>query len=223
MTGNRRQVIVVMAKAPHQGRVKTRLAPDLAPDQIVTLYRCMVEDTLATARTSRADEVAIVCPAGDAGELHAWLGDLRIEEQQGSGLATGLADAFARFDALGFDDVVALNSDTPHLPADALNEALGLLRRHTMVVGPTTDGGYYLVGGSRLRAELFDPAAIGTGTARDALLARAMASGLSIGFSASCYDIDTAADLARLRIELEAAPSRAPRTAAWLAEQTMPR
>jgi glycosyltransferase A (GT-A) superfamily protein (DUF2064 family) len=85
------------------------------------------------------------------------------------------------------------------------------------VVGPTEDGGYYLVGASAMHPPLFHPAPLGTGNARDALLENARALGLSVAFTEAWYDVDLPADLRRLAAELRIEPARAPRTAALLA------
>jgi uncharacterized protein len=85
-----------------------------------------------------------------------------------------------------------------------------------VVVGPTHDGGYYLVGAKASHPTLFAGDAMGTSSALERLLARARALELSVGFADRFYDIDTADDLSRLAAELRLAPARAPRTAAWL-------
>ncbi len=87
-----------------------------------------------------------------------------------------------------------------------------------MVVGPTHDGGYYLVGAKAAHPDLFDGDGIGTRSALDSVLARARGLELSVGFMDPFYDIDVEHDLNQLAAELRNAPERAPRTAAWLAE-----
>ena len=87
---------------------------------------------------------------------------------------------------------------------------------HDVVVGPTHDGGYYLVGAKASHPGLFDGDSMGTKSALEALLARARGLQLSVGFTDPFYDIDVDIDLTRLAAELELAPARAPRTAVWL-------
>jgi uncharacterized protein len=87
-----------------------------------------------------------------------------------------------------------------------------------MVVGPTHDGGYYLVGATASHPALFAGHGLGTSSALERLLSRARTLDLSVGFADPCYDIDVADDLTRLAAELRLAPARAPRTAAWLKE-----
>jgi hypothetical protein len=137
--------------------------------------------------------------------------------QSGKGLAAGLTSVFAHFSSAGACRIVAFNSDTPHLAASALQDAFSLLAEYDVVVGPTRDGGYYLVGATASHPGLFSGDAMGTTNAYDALLARARALDLSVAFTDPFYDIDEMADLGELAAELRLAPGKAPRTAEWLA------
>jgi len=208
-----------MAKAPKRGVVKTRLAPGLSPTAIVELYRCLLDDTIALARSLDDVELAIMCPESDVEELSRAVGDaIPAVAQSGDGLAAGLTSVFAHFGAAGHRRVVAFNSDTPHLPASVLKNAFQALDRYDVVVGPTHDGGYYLVGATAAHPGLFSGDGLGTTNAFEALLARARTLSLSVHLTEPFYDIDVAADLRRLAAELERAPARAPRTALWLTE-----
>ena len=216
-----RRTLVIMAKAPRPGEVKTRLAQDvpLSLSAAAELYRCLLEDTLALARSLSGVNVAILCPEPDQDELSRWLGNQDpIVAQSGSGLVAGLTFVFRHFAKQG-TRVIAFNSDSPHLPASVLQNAFDTLAAHDLIIGPTDDGGYYLVGAKASHPGLFEGDGMGTRSALDRLLARARDLQLSYGFSETFYDIDVAADLARLARELQLAPERAPRTAAWLAER----
>jgi len=211
------RTLVVMAKAPKLGMVKTRLFPSLPVEAVTELYRCLLNDTIALAHSLEVVDVAIMCPASDVEELTQLAPSVAdVVGQKGQGLAAGLTSVFAHFAALGRKRVVAFNSDSPHLPASVLENAFEALARHDVVVGPTHDGGYYLVGAKASHPGLFDGDSMGTESALEALLARARALQLSVGFTDPFYDIDVAVDLTRLATELELAPSRAPRTAVWL-------
>jgi uncharacterized protein len=211
------RTLVVMAKAPKPGMVKTRLSPSFPLEAVTELYRCLLDDTIALAHSLEDVDVAIMCPASDVEELTELAPSVAgIVGQKGQGLAAGLTSVFAHFAALGRKRVVAFNSDSPHLPASILENAFEALSRHDVVVGPTHDGGYYLVGAKASHPGLFDGDSMGTKSALETLLTRARALQLSIGLTDPFYDIDTAVDLTRLATELELAPSRAPRTAVWL-------
>src|SRR5580704_13907482 len=209
--------LVIMAKAPRPGMVKTRLAQRIPVGAVTELYRCLLDDTLALARSLGNIEVAIMCPAADAETLtQLGQGAVRVVAQKGEGLAAGLTSVFAHFTAGGHRHVVAFNSDSPHLPASVLGSAFEALADHDVVVGPTNDGGYYLVGAKAAHPALFDGDGMGTKSALDALLGRARGLQLSVGFTDLFYDIDVESDLTRLAEELRLDPARAPRTAAWL-------
>jgi hypothetical protein len=211
------RTLVIMAKAPQPGMVKTRLAQSLSVEAVTDLYRCLLDDTLTLAGSLRKVEVAIMCPASDVEELTRFVrGAVRVVAQNGEGLAAGLTSVFANFAAPGRQRVVAFNSDSPHLPAAVLENAFEELASHDVVVGPTHDGGYYLVGARAVHPTLFDGDSMGTNSALDALLAHARALQLSVAFTASFYDIDVEDDLARLAAELQLAPDRARRTTAWM-------
>jgi len=211
-----RGAVVVMAKAPREGFVKTRLTGAYPPRDVVHLSDCMLRDTLALVQALSRVHVAVMCPSEDVPDIEARMpAGVHVVGQRGNGLAAALASAFEHF-VPDFRRVVAVDSDSPHLPLAILQSAFELLRTNEVVVGPTEDGGYYLVGASAMHLRLFDSAPLGTGNARDALLGNARALGLSVAFTEPWYDVDVPADLRRLAAELRTEPARAPRTAALL-------
>jgi uncharacterized protein len=214
-------VLVIMAKAPRPGEVKTRLAQSLSIEAVTEFYRCLLEDTLALAQSlnSHDVEVAIMCPESDVSELSQLSGNqATVVAQKGVGLAAGLTSVFAHFAGGRQQHTIAFNSDSPHLPGSVLEDAFETLTAHDVVVGPTHDGGYYLVGAKASHPMLFAGDGMGTSSALERLLSHARVLELSVGFVAPFYDIDVADDLTRLAEELRQAPTRAPRTAAWLKE-----
>ena len=214
---NEGRTLVVMAKAPRPGAVKTRLTPSLSPEAVTAFYCCLLDDTLALARSLRDVDLAIMCPQSDVGELAQLVGnETRVVAQKGEGLAAGLTSVFAHFTEDKRRRVIAFNSDSPHLPPSVLEDAFETLSAHDVVVGPTHDGGYYLVGTKASHPTLFANDGMGTSSALEGLLLRVRALDLSVGFADAFYDIDVADDLTRLAAELRMAPARAPRTAAWL-------
>ena len=226
---NSDSALVIMAKAPRPGTVKTRLAPSLSPEAVTDFYRCLLDDTLALARSLDDMQVAIMCPELDVKDLTELAGnDTTVVAQKGEGLAAGLTSVFAHFSNSHQRRVIAFNSDSPHLRCSVLEAAFETLAAHDVVVGPTHDGGYYLVGAKASYPTLFANDGMGTSSALERLLSRARTLALSVGFADPFYDIDVADDLTRLAEELRLAPERAPRTARWLkqwelaAEQSRP-
>jgi hypothetical protein len=211
------RTLVIMAKAPRLGAVKTRLAKSLPPQAVRELYRCFLDDTMALAQVLDGVEIAIMCPESDVEDLRRETrGTARVVPQVGNGLAAGLTSVFEHFAGDGHRHTVAFNSDSPHLPASVLQSAFDSLAMSDVVIGPTHDGGYYLVGATAPHQGLFTGDAMGTTSAFEALVARARSLQLSVHLTDPFYDIDEAADLERLVAELKRNPSKAPRTAKWL-------
>jgi len=212
------RVLVIMAKAPRPGEVKTRLTSSLSPEAVTAFYCCLLDDTLALARSLSDVEVAIMCPDSDVNELAQLAGrKVSVVGQKGEGLVAGLTSVFAHFTS-NHRHTIAFNADSPHLPRSVLEEAFETLAAHDVVVGPTHDGGYYLVGAKASHPTLFENDGMGTSSALERLISRARDLELSVAFAHPFYDIDVADDLTRLAEELREAPARAPRTAAWLKE-----
>jgi uncharacterized protein len=211
------RTLVIMAKAPRPGSVKTRLAGNLSVQAVAELYRCLLSDTISLAHSLDRVKVAIMCPESDVEELsRAVTETVPIVPQAGYGLAAGLESVFAHFAGSGDQRVIAFNSDSPHLPASVLEGAFDMLESHDVVLGPTHDGGYFLVGAKASHPDLFTREGMGTANALEALLTQARALGLSQHLTEPFYDIDVEGDLTRLAVELRLAPARAPRTATLL-------
>jgi len=173
--------------------------------------------TLALARSLGDVEFAIMCPDADLNEMKHLAGrEAKVVAQKGEGLAAGLTSVFAHFAEDHQRSTIAFNSDSPHLPRSILEGAFETLRSHDLVVGPTHDGGYYLVGAKTSHPALFAHDGMSTSSALERLLSRARTLKLSVGFADPFYDIDVADDLTRLAAELRLAPERAPRTSEWL-------
>jgi uncharacterized protein len=212
-------VLVIMAKAPRPGAVKTRLIRSLPLQAVTSFYGCLLDDTLTLARSLAGVDVAIMCPASDVAELAGLAGPgVSVVAQNGEGLAAGLTSVFAHFAEAHPRRIIAFNSDSPHLPQSALEAAFETLAAHDLVVGPTFDGGYYLVGANAAHPSLFIGDGMGTGGALENLLSQARGLELSVGFTDPFYDIDVADDLIQLAAELEDSPAKAARTALWLKE-----
>src|SRR5438067_7428090 len=122
------RTLVIMAKAPRPGAVKTRLAPSFSPEAVTALYCCLLDDTLALVRSLGDVEVAIMCPDTDVNELAQLAGSqARVVAQKGEGLAAGLTSVFAHFAQDHQRRIIAFNSDSPHLPRSVLEDAFETL------------------------------------------------------------------------------------------------
>lgn len=149
-------VVMVFVKAPSPGQVKTRLLPALSPEEAAALYRCLVDGTLDVVTRLQGIQVVVAyAPDARFPDL-AWLGpSLTMIVQHGPTLGDRLVHAFEWAFAQGARRVIALGSDAPDLSTAWVQEALDALTRNDVVIGPTTDGGYHLIGLTCPRPELF--------------------------------------------------------------------
>ncbi len=212
-------LVMVFARLPEAGRVKTRLAASLGAGVAAGLYAAFVADLLARLRASGL-RLSVGYSPSEAGEaVGRWLPGTDLFAQEGADLGERMKNAFMRAFAQGRQRVVLVGSDLPDLPARAFSRALEALETRDAVLGPARDGGYYLIGFTRrgFAPLVFSGPAWGgpdvlAHTQR--LLSRAGAS-FSLLFPWS--DVDTPQDLARLAERLAARPGDAPATAAFLA------
>lgn len=130
------RTLVVMAKAPKPGMVKTRLTVSLPSNAVTALYCCLLQDTIALATSLTDVEVAVMCPESDQDELAHLLGNtVEVVAQKGAGLAAGLTSVFRHFTAGGRQHVIAFNSDSPHLAPSVLDSAFEILVMHASGCG----------------------------------------------------------------------------------------
>jgi hypothetical protein len=228
--------IAVMAKAPRPNHVKTRLVPPLTPEQAASLtaafLRDITENIAAAARTAPIAGFVAYAPAGAAGLFDGMLAPgtgLVLADGQSDtpagieGFGRALFHAASSLLAEGYGSVCLVNSDSPTLPTHFLARAADLLARpgQRMVLGPSDDGGYYLIGMQAPHAALFQDIAWSTDAVSARTLSQAARIGLEIATLPSWFDVDDAASLARLHLELAEPPAGAhmpydaPATRAW--------
>lgn len=211
-----------MVKAPRAGRVKTRLVPPLSDDEAAALAACLARDAVSCARRAARDVLIAYDPPDARAALEGIMpAGLHWAEQRGADLGARLDAVSAEAESRGFGPVVILGADSPTLPAAFVRAALDALTRGDadVALGPTDDGGYYLVGVRSPTACLFHGVAWSTPEAFRQTASNAARLGLRLFQPPRWYDVDTPADLTRLRQELstdERARRRAPHTHAWL-------
>ena len=190
-----------MAKAPRAGEVKTRLCPPLTPEEAAELYRCFLHDTLDKVRAcSAAIPVLSYAPPSARDIFTALAPGFTLIPQHGDDLGARMADCFAQLFAQGYQAVALTGSDLPTLPPDVFQQALHLLTTAhiDVVLGPSEDGGYYLIGLRSLHRTLFENMTWSTPQVLVETVKRAEAQQLRIAYLSTWYDVDTPEDLARL-------------------------
>jgi rSAM/selenodomain-associated transferase 1 len=218
--------LAVMTKAPQAGRVKTRLTPPLSPEEAAALNTCFLRDTAAaiarTADGKNAQGVAVYTPVGAEAAYAGILPDnFQLVPQRGEAFGERLAAATGDLIRLGFDSLCLIDSDSPTVPKIAFAQALDFLARveDLVVLGPSDDGGYYLIGLKKLHRRLFEEIDWSTDRVLDQTIEAAREIELAVHLLPTWYDVDDRATLARLCDELFGANgSAAPSTYAFLSE-----
>jgi len=198
-----RRALVIVCKAPRPGYVKTRLVPPLSAEEAAELSRAFLLDTVSLGLALAWEAVRVVHPAADGPMLRATLPtQVTCEPQHGEGLGAALRGAFEQCFAHGFDRVVLIDSDSPTLPLRILREACARLEEQHVTIGPTADGGYYLLGLRQTCPGLFEGIAWSTASVYQQTCRRARELALSVSALEEWYDVDVPADLARLEADL---------------------
>jgi uncharacterized protein len=219
MMERRSEVVYLIAKAPESGAAKTRLCPPLHPTQAARLAEAFLLDTVAIVQRAGC-QVRVMCRAPSERLAMAQLlsASVSVGVQSGKGLGNALESAFRQGLRNGWEAVAVLGTDSPTLAPAVVREAFLVLRRGVDVaLGPSEDGGYYLLAARALHPSLFREMPWSTSTVGALTLARCQNLGLSTYQLPTWYDVDDSASLDRLQAELSmGARSLAPRTRATL-------
>ena len=203
--------LIVFAKNPIPNQVKTRLIPTLSPEQAATLYTAFLIDWCQTlAELPDVDIVIAYTPPEAQSDLQALIGDDAIYIPQiGTDLGERLTSATQWAMEQGYTKILVVGSDSPTLPISYISQAITLLDSRDIVIGPSTDGGYYLIGFSAEALTttvplVFEEIAWSTADVFQQTFARIHEAQATLGLLPPWYDIDTAEDLAFLHAHLTA-------------------
>ncbi len=225
MTERERNLFLIAARAPVPGQTKTRLGTDIGMERAARLYRAFLVDLASRFTPATGDDLGwdlgwAYTPA--EADFPAILTDLgcpppagvRFVGQQGDGWGERQRNLLRWGHDRGYGRTVLVASDSPHLPRSTPALAFAALAENEVVLGRVLDGGYYLIG---LRGfhDVLAGVPMSTGDAADALVARSAALGLRVAELPTTFDVDEAADLARLRRFLAPDVDAAPAT--WAA------
>jgi rSAM/selenodomain-associated transferase 1 len=203
-------VLLVFAKAPRPGLVKTRMTPHLSPEKAAQLYACLLDDVLQVSLGAGAalglDVVLAVSPPSACPELAERADALcdgnsssfQVVAQQGRDLSERMASAVAEAGAAGYPRILLRGSDSPLLGEEHLREALEALERVWVAITPDQGGGYALIGLRGPVEGLFDHP-MSTAEVLDQTFGYARAQGLEAHLCEPTIDLDTPSDLVALR------------------------
>ena len=198
----RRIAVVIMAKAPIPGQVKTRLVPPLTPEQAASLAQKLLQETLGLVQgLNSVHPMVAVAPPQAITQMRQILSEpVDLIPQTDGDFGRRLESIFEELFAQGAKGVILLGADHPDLPSEYLAQAVEALQRGKdhLVLGPTEDGGYYLIGLNRLHPELLQGIPWSSSKVLEATLEKAKGAGLPVKLLPPWYDIDRPEDLERL-------------------------
>ena len=195
--------LLVVAKQPAPGQTKTRLCPPLTHDQAAELYDCFLRDTLSIMRAVPDVRCVIgYLPEDAQGYFRQLAPDMELSPQRGASLGERLDYLLTEALHGGSRRAVIMDSDSPTLPAAYLRQAFDDLTDADVVLGPTHDGGYYLIGVKQPQPRLLRKVQMSTPRVLADTLVLAEASGLTVSLLPTWYDVDTIEELHQLDGEI---------------------
>jgi rSAM/selenodomain-associated transferase 1 len=210
--------LVVFAKAPIPGQVKTRLCPPLTPDEAATLHGSFVLDVLertkaAATRFTLPLDRYLACAPSSAHVFFKIMEErqgVKLIDQVGDDLGARMTATFEALFARGCHRVMIVGTDVPTVPLDHFKQALAQLETHDLVLGPALDGGYYLIGLRKPAPDLFTNIPWSTDRVLNMTQEKASALGLTMATIPPWQDVDTIEDLKAL-IEAESLDAKKPK------------
>ncbi len=199
--------LVVFAKDPIPGRVKTRLTPRITPDEAAKLYKAFTLDIISNARKLKRNSVNNVTVAyTPIGAEKAFCKlvkqPTKFLPQKGKNLGERMKNAFNQSFTEGAKGVVIIGTDSPTLPMSYIQKAFDVLKKIPIVIGPTFDGGYYILGLSKQNDDIFDDVEWSTSRVFGQTLTRIKSMNMQVYVLPPWYDVDTSEDLEFLKSHL---------------------
>lgn len=196
-----RKAVICFTRVPRPGVTKTRLLPLLPPEHCAGLHWAFLSDLAGVYRSLDADLFVAHTPDPDWMELkHVFPSASGFFPQAGKGLGEKMDNALGHVLALGYDAVVLTGADLPMMDSAQLNSGFSALEGADIALGPTPDGGYYLIGCKAPCPEVFFGQQYGGASVYENTLAAANAAGYTVGVAMPCNDVDTPEDLRNLEV-----------------------
>jgi uncharacterized protein len=200
-----KNAIIIFAKSPASASVKTRLRGLLSAETAGRLAEAFLYDTVEAALRLKEARLFLACSPGRRDPCFQALARrhrITLIDQKGKDLGQRMAAAFRELSRRGFRRILIIGSDLPTLPAPHLRQAFRLLRRQEVVVGPSLDGGYYLIGISQQVPPIFDGIPWSSEEVFSITLEKILKAKVSCGLLPFWYDVDRPEDLRFLRLHL---------------------
>jgi len=193
-------VLMIFLKYPEAGKVKTRLASSIGEKLAAFYYKGFVETVIKNTRSFNYTRQIIFTPRQKGKEISEWLGtNEKYFAQEGLCLGARQANAFKEAFKAGARKVVVIGTDNPLIDNDMINQAMQFLENNDLVIGPSVDGGYYLLGMKEFNEKIFEKIDWSTDKVFEQVLRNASDIGMSVGVLKESFDVDTLDDLTLLK------------------------
>jgi rSAM/selenodomain-associated transferase 1 len=188
-----KNLVIVFAREPIKGSLKTRLASTFGKEKTLLLYKCFINDIIDTLKSTQYEFKIAGYP--DVALINSEFGDYNNFIQESGNLGDKMKNAFNSQFELGYENIVLIGSDTPHIPKGYFEEAFGSLQKNDLILGPSLDGGYYLIAFNKygFNEKIFDDITWSTSVVLRETLAKSQ--GKKVHLLKELNDIDTQEDL----------------------------
>lgn len=206
-----REAIVVFTRIPVPGKVKTRLQNCLSSEQCALIQTSFLKDVLTKCKNTGRDVIVFHTEEEDLSPLISCLSGESLVPQRGDGLGERMYNAI-KYTLRKFNSCLLIGSDIPGMRSDTMAHAFEVLEKCDLVLGPSTDGGYYLVGMKKPLGEVFSLSCYGDENVLKSTLSCADSAGISYKLLEYCSDVDTESDLLSLAEDITANKIQCPET-----------
>lgn len=193
-----KNALICFTRVPKPGQTKTRLLPVLKPQQCVELHWAFLNDLADVYQHVSAHLFVCYVPDPDWESLKSVFPNAGFIPQKGSDLGEKMYRAIRDVTGLGYESVVLTGADLPMMTPDHLSSGFDVLATHDVAIGPTSDGGYYLIGMNQPHRDVFHVEGYGGASVFEDTVSAALNAGLSVGTAMTCDDVDTPEDLRNL-------------------------
>ena len=196
-----RNALIVFTREPEPGRTKTRLMPYFSAEKCAELHRCMLKDISKEMRSVDADMIVVYTGGSDGPEfLRKTFGRNTVFiKQRGADIGIRMQNAISEALRLGYNKAVLIGTDIPELESETIDAAFAMLDVCDVVMGPTEDGGYYLIGMKEVRPEAFSAKLYGVDTVFNETITAMGEAGINVGCVDEYSDIDVPEDISGFR------------------------
>ncbi|HXG85552.1 MAG TPA: TIGR04282 family arsenosugar biosynthesis glycosyltransferase [Pyrinomonadaceae bacterium] len=195
-----KRAVIIMAKVPRAGNVKTRLQPFLTPEQSADFAECLMRDTIEKVKNLQNQLIIAYSPLKERKFFDKFsLVETLFVEQKGINLGEKMFNAFEFAFGRNADSAVMIGTDSPTFPVEFIERAFAHLEKSDAVLGKTSDGGFYLIGLRRLKMEIFENVEWSSPQTFEQTKENIRRAGLKLKETPEWFDVDEPADLEKLR------------------------